>query len=100
MRHRSGKKLWIKLVGNLTDEVINGYPISYSVMMDITEQMQLQVEQTLSLIHILEPIVPDNPDGGTITPVTPDTVTPVTPDAAIPVAQVLTDTPAAAGRCV
>lgn len=45
----------------------------------------------------VEPIVPDNPDGGTITPVTPDTVTPVTPDAAIPVAQVLTDTPAAAG---
>ncbi len=48
MRHRSGKKLWIKLVGNLTDEVINGYPISYSVMMDITEQMQLQVEQTIT----------------------------------------------------
>lgn len=48
MRHRNGKKLWIKLVGNLTGEMIDGYPISYSVMMDITEQMQLQVEQTIT----------------------------------------------------
>ncbi|WP_066645486.1 EAL domain-containing protein [Christensenella timonensis] len=48
MPHRSGKKLWIKLVGNLTGEIVNGCPISYSVMMDITEQMQLQVEQTIT----------------------------------------------------
>lgn len=51
-----------------------------------------------------EPVVPENPDnGGTITPdvpaITPDTpgvITPATPDAVVPVAQVLTDTPAAA----
>lgn len=51
MRHRSGKKLWIKLIGTLTGEVQGGYPISYSVMMDITEQMQLQVEQTVTYNH-------------------------------------------------
>lgn len=52
MPHSSGKRLWIKLIGNLTDEVIDGYRVSYSVMMDITDQMQLQMEQTVTYNHI------------------------------------------------
>nr|WP_243108425.1 EAL domain-containing protein [Maliibacterium massiliense] len=52
MRHKSGKRLWIKLVGNQTQERINGYQVSYSVMMDITEQMQLQQEQTVTYSNI------------------------------------------------
>ena len=48
MPHRNGKKLWIKLIGNLTDEQVNGVNISYSVMMDITEQMQLEKEHAIT----------------------------------------------------
>ncbi|VIN53326.1 signaling protein [Clostridioides difficile] len=44
MKHRNGKKLWIKLFGFLTGEVVDGYPISYSVMIDITEQMMIKIE--------------------------------------------------------
>ncbi|MFL8675511.1 EAL domain-containing protein [Clostridioides sp. GD02404] len=46
MKHRNGKKLWIKLFGFLTGEIIDGCPISYSVMIDITEQMMIKIEQT------------------------------------------------------
>ncbi|WP_227823007.1 hypothetical protein [Clostridioides sp. ZZV14-6345] len=42
------KKLWIKLFGFLTGEIVDGYPISYSVMVDITEQMMIKIEQTFT----------------------------------------------------
>nr|UWI50705.1 EAL domain-containing protein [Clostridioides difficile] len=48
MRHRNGKKLWIKLMGFLTGEVVDGFPVSYSVMVDITKQMLTQIEQTVT----------------------------------------------------
>lgn len=48
MRHRDGRKLWIKLTGNRLDEYVDGYQVSYSVMMDITEQMQTKLEQTVT----------------------------------------------------
>ncbi|MCC0645087.1 MULTISPECIES: EAL domain-containing protein [unclassified Clostridioides] len=48
MRHRNGKKLWIKLMGFLTGEVVDGFPVSYSVMVDITRQMLTQIEQTVT----------------------------------------------------
>lgn len=48
MPHKSGKLLWIKLTGNFTDEIVEGYPVSYSVMMDITEQMQIQQERSFT----------------------------------------------------
>ena len=56
MRHRSGKRLWIKLISTMTDEIIQGYHISYSVMMDISEQMQLQMEQSVTYNNIPGPI--------------------------------------------
>lgn len=52
MRHRSGRKLWIKLVGNITDEWVDGCQVSYSVMMDITEQMLIQQEQSVTYASI------------------------------------------------
>lgn len=45
MRHKNGQRLWIKIVGNFTDEYVNGYRISYSVMMDVTELMQNKIEK-------------------------------------------------------
>lgn len=45
MRHKNGQRLWIKVIGNFTDEYVNGYRISYSVMMDITELMQNKIEK-------------------------------------------------------
>ncbi|MGO0881536.1 EAL domain-containing protein [Clostridioides difficile] len=48
MRHRNGKKLWIKLMGFLTGEIIDGCPVSYSVMVDITRQMLTKIEQTVT----------------------------------------------------
>ncbi|MCI9415068.1 MAG: EAL domain-containing protein [Clostridiales bacterium] len=48
MPHRDGRRLWIKLVGNITDETVRGYGVSYSVMTDITDQMQTQLEQSVT----------------------------------------------------
>lgn len=45
MRHKNGQRLWIKVVGNFTDEYVNGYRISYSVMMDVSELMQNKIEK-------------------------------------------------------
>lgn len=45
MRHKDGRKLWIKLNGNFTDEYVNGYRISYSVMTDMTALMSAQIEK-------------------------------------------------------
>ena len=45
MRHRDGRLLWIKLVGTRINEYVDGCQLSYTVMMDITEQMQTLVEQ-------------------------------------------------------
>lgn len=48
MPHRDGRRLWVNLVGNFTEERVNGYQVSYTVMMDITAQMQRKVEQTIT----------------------------------------------------
>lgn len=45
MRHKDGRMLWIKLVGTRIDEYVDGCQLSYTVMVDITEQMQTLVEQ-------------------------------------------------------
>ncbi|MFR1295032.1 MAG: hypothetical protein ACLSBH_06020 [Coprobacillus cateniformis] len=45
MRHKDGRKLWIRLVGTFTNEYVNGYQISYSVMMDITSLMQTELKR-------------------------------------------------------
>lgn len=40
MYHKSGRLMWIKLVGVFTDEVINGYPVAYTVMTDMTDYIE------------------------------------------------------------
>ncbi len=52
IRHRDGRRLWIKLVGNFTDEYVDGCRISYTVMMDISSEMQAKVEQTIAYNNI------------------------------------------------
>lgn len=51
MRHKDGRKLWIRLVGTFTNEYVNGYQISYSVMMDITSLMQTRIEKDVTENH-------------------------------------------------
>lgn len=48
MRHKDGRRLWIRLVGTFTDDYFNGYRISYSVMMDITDLMQAKIEKDVT----------------------------------------------------
>lgn len=50
--HKSGKMLWIKLSGALTGEEIGGAKVAYSVMTDITEQMQNKQEKTITYSNI------------------------------------------------
>lgn len=53
MKHRSGRKVWIRLVGTLIDEYVDGFQIAYSVMMDISDMMQDKIEK-----GIMESIFP------------------------------------------
>lgn len=47
MRHRSGRKVWVRLVGTLIDEYVDGFQIAYSVMMDISDMMQDKIEKNI-----------------------------------------------------
>lgn len=47
MRHKNGRRKWIRLVGTLIDEYVGGYQIAYSVMMDITDMMQDRIEKDI-----------------------------------------------------
>ena len=48
MPHRDGRKLWVKLTGTRIDEFVEGSQLAYTVMTDVTEQMQAQVEQSVT----------------------------------------------------
>lgn len=48
IRHRDGRKLWIKMVGAKIEEFVEEKQLAYTVMMDITQQMQTQLEQTVT----------------------------------------------------
>ena len=47
MRHKSGRKIWIRLVGTLIDEYVDDVQIAYSVMMDISDMMQDKIEKDI-----------------------------------------------------
>lgn len=47
MKHRNGQKLWIQLIGIYIDEYVDGYQISYSIMVDITDSMQTKIEKDI-----------------------------------------------------
>lgn len=48
MRHKDGRRLWIRLISNITEEIIDGKPVAYSIMMDVTSQMQPLFEQSVA----------------------------------------------------
>lgn len=48
MRHKDGRKIWIHLVAHFIDEYVNGYQVSYSVMMDISDLMQSKIEKDVT----------------------------------------------------
>ncbi|MEG2710257.1 MAG: EAL domain-containing protein [Clostridia bacterium] len=59
MRHRDGRKLWVRLVDHLSEETVERYgcPCIYAVMMDITEHMQSRVDQMAVCNHVPSLIV-------------------------------------------
>lgn len=47
MKHEDGSSFWVKLFSYFTDEYINGYRSTYTVMMDVTELVQMKNEQEM-----------------------------------------------------
>ena len=47
MKYEDGSSYWVKLFSYFTDEYIDGYRTSYTVMTDVTELMQMKNEQEL-----------------------------------------------------
>lgn len=54
MYHKSGRLMWIKLVGVFTDEVISGYPVAYTVMTDMTDYIEQEQALQRSNAKLLE----------------------------------------------
>lgn len=48
MKHKDGRKIWVRLVAHFIDEYVNGYQVSYSVMMDISDLMQSKIEKDVT----------------------------------------------------
>ncbi len=48
MPQKGGSYIWIKIVGTFTDERMNGIPVIYSTFTDITDAVQMQIEQTVT----------------------------------------------------
>lgn len=47
-----GSMLWVKLVGFLTDEYMDGKQIAYTTMIDVTDLMQIQKERSIAYENI------------------------------------------------
>lgn len=48
MKRKDGSKIWTKIVASFTNEVYNGYPISYTVMTNVDDMVQKQIEQSIT----------------------------------------------------
>ncbi len=48
MHHQNGNRLWVRLAATALNETMHGKNLCYMVMYDVTEQMQAQVEQTVT----------------------------------------------------
>ena len=77
MRRKNGDYIWVRMTARFTNEYINGYQVSYTAMTDVSDIMQMRLEQsvtydnlpgfvakyrvgkdlTLSLIHISNTIL-------------------------------------------
>lgn len=49
---KGGGHIWVKLTGTFTNTFMNGYRISYTVITDINELVQMQMEQSVTYNHI------------------------------------------------
>ena len=48
MRHKSGEYLWVRMTARFTDEYIDGYQVSYTAITDVSNVMQMQLEQSVT----------------------------------------------------
>ena len=46
MRHKSGRMMWVRLSSIFTEEMVDGYRVSYTVMADVSELQQTLLEQS------------------------------------------------------
>lgn len=52
MRNKSGEMMWIRVVGNITQEFIGGIQVSYTVMTNVSNLVNMRLEQTVTYNHI------------------------------------------------
>lgn len=48
MRRRDGSYIWVQMTATFVDEYIDGCQVSYTVMTDVTETMQQQIDQSVT----------------------------------------------------
>ncbi|POP31457.1 PAS domain-containing protein [Lactonifactor longoviformis] len=48
MRRRSGEYIWVRMSARFTDEYIDGYRVSYTAMMDVSDIMRMEQEQSVT----------------------------------------------------
>ncbi len=48
MRRRSGEYIWVRMSARFTDEYIDGYRVSYTAMMDVSDMMRMEQEQSVT----------------------------------------------------
>lgn len=52
MRHKSGRMMWVRLSSIFTEEMVDGYRVSYTVMADVSELQQTLLEQSITYNNI------------------------------------------------
>ncbi|MCC8171330.1 MAG: response regulator [Parabacteroides sp.] len=52
MKRKDGSKIWTKIMATFTDQIYNGYPISYSVITNVDEMMQQRIAQSITYDNI------------------------------------------------
>ncbi len=48
MRRRGGEHIWVRMAATFTDEYIDGHQVAYTVMTDISDIMQMKIEQSVT----------------------------------------------------
>lgn len=52
LKRKNGSMIWTKIVATFTNDIFNGYPISYTVMTNVDDMVQKQIEQTITYDNI------------------------------------------------
>ena len=48
MRRKNGDYIWVRMTARFTDEYIDGYQVSYTAMTDVSDIMQMKLEQSVT----------------------------------------------------